>query len=603
MLRLFRAALLGLAFDASLVGCAVTSGRLALAEPGSLALASASPLELRYTTSAPSPRNWVGLYYASGGGPDNGELDQPSIRWSYAPGAQGSVKFDNDGLGPGEYKAYFLADDKYKSLAAAVRFSLGESSRYPGSISVDYSRTPINVKYTTTRPGAKNWIGLYSADGGGPVDQVQVQPSLAWEWAPERVGEVTLSSKNLSPGEYRVFFLADGGYTWLSQPVNAHLRSSEAFGFIVRDVTTHNARQGDRFEASLANLVTQPGDGDTRFSIVGDAGWAVISPSGVISGTPPSGAADTTLHVEARDKHGVAASASVHIPVRPAGASLVDRLRILSFNLWHGGTQVSNYHEKQVRFLVDKNVDVVGFQESTGGHGARLARALNWYSWQGPDVSVISRYPITRVNAATSVSGSVTISLDPGKSDIVVWNAHLGYDPYGPYDFCFDRMSVGRVMEREAESGRTPQIEEITRKMGGHIADADNVPVFLLGDFNAPSHLDWTEATSGRHCGVGQVPWPSSKYPADAGLVDSFRHVHPDPAASPGITWSPIYLSNEGRPEPLDRIDFVYHRGRKLAVLDSEAVLVGNPTAEPNHANNEWTSDHRAVLTTYQITA
>lgn len=601
MFRLLRTVALGLVLQASLIDSAVNLRRQASVDRGSLALVSTSPLEFKYTTSEPNPRNWVGLYYAAGGGPDNGVFNQPSIRWSYAPEAQGSVKFDNDGLGSGEYKAYLLADDQYKSLAAPVQLALGESAKYPGSISVDYSRTPINIKYTTSQPNAKNWIGLYFAQGGGPVNQVEDQPSLTWEWAPASVGEVTLSTKNLSPGEYKVFLLADGGYKWLSEPVAAQVRNAESFSFIVKDITTKNARQGDKFEASLGNLVSQPGDKDTKFNIVGGGDWAAINSSGVITGTPSSSAKDTTLSVEAQDKNGVTASISVHIPVRPAGSSLVDNLRVLSFNLWHGGTQVSNYHEKQVRFLADKNVDIVGLQESTGGHGTRLAHALGWYSWQGPDVSIISRYPITQVYPATSVSGSVRISLDGADNDIIIWNAHLGYDPYGPYDFCFDKMSVSRVMEREAQSGRTPQIQEMTGKMGDHLANADNVPVLLVGDFNAPSHLDWIEASKSQHCGIGQVAWPTSKYPTDAGLIDSFRVAHSDPVATPGITWSPIYLDNNGRPEPLDRIDFVYHKGRKLAVRDSEAVVVGNPTAQPNHGNNEWTSDHKAVLTTYSV--
>ncbi|OAQ69637.1 exonuclease III [Pochonia chlamydosporia 170] len=570
--------------------------------PGTLSLASTKPLKFDYKTSKSGSKNWIGLYFASAGGPENGVFDQPSIRWSYAPGAHGSVEFDNDGLGSGQYKAYFLADDKYESLSAPVQFALGDAGKLPGSVSADYSRAPLNIKYTTTQSNDKNWIGLYHADGGGPENQVQDQPALTWNWAPKSIGEITLSIKALNPGAYKVFFLANGGYKWVSEPVVVRVRNSAPFSFIVNSITTKNARQGDRFEASLENLVSQPGDVDTKFTVTRGGDWATISPSGVISGTPPPGAKDTTLQVEAKNANGAIASVAVRIPVKPAGSSLVDQLRVLTFNLWHGGTQVTNYHEKQVRFLVDKDVDIAGFQESTGGHGTRLARALGWYSWQGPDVSIISRYPITQVFSATSMSGSVKISLDGSRSEIVVWNAHLGYDPYGPYDFCFDRMSVSRVMEREAQSGRTPQIQEITQKMGDHLSNAGNVPVFLLGDFNAPSHLDWTGATKSQHCNVGDVPWPTSKYPTDAGLIDSFRVAYSDPGANPGITWSPIYLNNNGRAEPLDRIDFVYHKGRKLSVQGSEALVVGNPTPEPNHGNNEWTSDHKAVLTTYRIT-
>lgn len=570
--------------------------------PGSLSLVSSTPLKFDYQTSQPGSKNWIGLYYASGGGPDKGVFDKSSVRWSYAPESQGSVEFDTEGLGFGQYKAYFLADDKYELLSVPVQLGYGDPSGYPGIVSVDYSRAPLNIKYTTSQPNDRNWVGIYSANGGGPVNQEQDQPSLTWDWAPGSVGEVTLSTDSLSPGEYKVFFLADNGYKWLSAPIGAKVQGSGPFDFIVKDITTKNARQGDKFEAILSNLVSQPGDENTKFTIVGDGDWASISPSGVISGTPSASARDTAFRVEAKDKSGTVASISVQIPVRPSGSTLVEDLRVMSFNLWHGGTQVSNYHEKQVRFLADKNADIVGFQESFGGHGDRLARALGWYSWQGPDVSIISRYPITEVYTATSVSGSVKISLDGANSEIILWNCHLGFDPYGPYDFCFDKMSIDQVLQREAESGRTPQIQEITEKMQEQLSNADNVPVFLLGDFNAPSHLDWTEANKGQHCNVGDVSWPTSKYPTDAGLIDSYRVAHPDPVSDEGITWSPIYLDNYGRPEPLDRIDFVYHKGQKVSVQNSEATVVGNPTPEPNQQNNEWTSDHKAVLTTYKLT-
>ncbi|MBG9733118.1 hypothetical protein [Paenibacillus alvei] len=36
------------------------------------------------------------------------------------------------------------------------------------------------------------------------------------------------------------------------------------------------------------------------------------------------------------------------------------------------------------------------------------------------------------------------------------------------------------------------------------------VPMFLTGDFNVPSHLDWTEETKEGHFGV-TVEWPVSK--------------------------------------------------------------------------------------------
>ncbi|OAA53366.1 exonuclease III [Cordyceps fumosorosea ARSEF 2679] len=406
--------------------------------------------------------------------------------------------------------------------------------------------------------------------------------------------------KNLRNGTYKAYLLAEGGYRLLAKPLVVNLGSPSDLALFTSSITTHNARRGDSFTANIGNLVNRAGDPNTRFSAPECDCWAKVDDDGIITGVPPADAHDTTIRVHVTNGK-ASAKLQVHIPVRKQRQPLVETLRVLSFNLWVGGQMVNNHHEKQVRFLAQSNIDIAGMQESGGGHGTRLARALGWYSWQGPTVSIITRYPIAEVLEAPNKSVAVRISLDGTANDIIFWNCHLGYDPYGPYDFCFDHMSFDQVMRREAQSGRTPEIMAIMASMQGSLANADDVPMFLTGDFNAPSHLDWIDATKDQHCGRGYTEWPTSKFPADSGLIDSYRVVHPSPVSKPGITWSPIYLENQGRKEPLDRIDFVYHKGRKLAVEDSTALVAGKPAPQPRHADNEWTSDHKAVLTVYRF--
>ena len=428
-----------------------------------------------------------------------------------------------------------------------------------------------------------------------------MQDSLTWNWAPSGSGSSFVSPDKLRSGTYKAYLLGDGGYRLLAEPIVINLGSPSDLALFTDSFLTHNARQGEAFTANVGNLVNRAGDPNTHFSVTEQNCWAKVDGNGIITGIPPAYASDTTMCVTVKNGGGVA-SLEVRIPVRKSKEPLVGKLRVLSFNLWFGGRPINNHHEKQIRFLAQQNIDIVGLQERGGGHGIRLARALGWHSWQGPDVAIITRYPIAEVIDTPAKSGAIRISLDGAALDIVFWNCHLGYDPYGPYDFCFDHMSFEEVMQREAQSGRTPEITAIMESMKDSIANADNVPLFFTGDFNAPSHLDWTDATKDQHCGTGYTEWPTSKLPADAGLVDSYRFVYPDPASEPGITWSPIFLENGGRKEPMDRIDFIYHKGRKLNVDDSEALVVGEPTAQPNHADNEWPSDHKAVLTVYNVT-
>jgi exonuclease III len=145
-------------------------------------------------------------------------------------------------------------------------------------------------------------------------------------------------------------------------------------------------------------------------------------------------------------------------------------------------------------------------------------------------------------------------------------------------------------------------MEATLRGMKNHLDQADETPVFLVGDFNAPSHLDWVDGLKEKNCGYSNVRWPTSVLPEEAGLIDSFRVANPDPVKVQGTTWSPVTIwNNANRREPQDRIDFILHKGKSLKVTDSHTVVVGKPLPIPDTKYNEWFSDHAAVLTTYEL--
>ncbi|RDA83989.1 hypothetical protein CP532_6967 [Ophiocordyceps camponoti-leonardi (nom. inval.)] len=530
-------------------------------------------------------------------------------------GLKDSLEQEAEGADRPVYPVFLNVEAKFKmrllhsssSFVTAALLFLGQDVAAAPDSSLSWSNgEPLfTFNYSTPNPDSKNWVGLYNSFYGGPDNGSYVANSLAWAYAPQGDGTVRVPPPdNLPSGTYKAFFLAKDGYEHLTDPVDVIMPGNGPLSFLVDQFTTRNGRQGDAFNANVKGLITNQRDTNTKFakkSSDGDGGdWVQVSEDGTLSGTPDA-SGEKRVTVEATGSDGTKAQLQVKIPVREKGSPLVDRIGVLSFNMWHGGTQVNDYHRKQVKYLVGSNVDIVGLQESNDGQAIRLGQALGWDSWQGRDVGIISRYPMVERFNATQAAGAVRIALDGDASQVIFWNAHLGYTPYGPYDFCFDNMTVDAVMQREKESGRTPQILEIMDRMKPQLADTDRLPVLLTGDMNAPSHLDWTDATRDQHCGVGAVAWPSSEEPTKGGLVDSYREIHKDPAADPGITWSPIYLDNEGRPEPMDRIDFVYHKG--LDVVDSVHEVVGQPRPEPDHKDNEWTSDHAAVRSTFQVPA
>lgn len=80
--------------------------------------------------------------------------------------------------------------------------------------------------------------------------------------------------------------------------------------------------------------------------------------------------------------------------------------------------------------------------------------------------------------------------------------------------------------------------------------------------------------------------------------------VHPDPAADPANTWSPLHKGTETQ----DRIDFIYYKGSNLSATASEVfttaveVSVGAWGSDITPAlDNTWPSDHATVLTTFSV--
>ncbi|MGW2487413.1 HAD-IA family hydrolase [Streptomyces sp. NPDC001606] len=281
-----------------------------------------------------------------------------------------------------------------------------------------------------------------------------------------------------------------------------------------------------------------------------------------------------------------------------AGVSVEDlrrmvapELRVMSWNLWLGGSKVDDHRAKQLKAILDSGADVVGLQETGGTAAQELADALGWHHHRaGENLGVISRYPITARFGDPDVgfygAAGVRIGVAPGR-EVDVWTAHLHYTPYGPYEYHFDGLPAAELIAHEGV--RLAQLHDALDRIAD--ASAEGVPVVLVGDFNCPSHLDRPE-----------VDWPVTRAAEEAGFADSYREAHPDPVAEPGHTWSPIHPVHEdgsGRPEPQDRIDYVLHRG--LAVREARTVVTGTPRPWPDVADNEWPSDHAAVLTTFAL--
>jgi len=279
-------------------------------------------------------------------------------------------------------------------------------------------------------------------------------------------------------------------------------------------------------------------------------------------------------------------------------------LRVMTLNIFYGGDEIDLHtgswcHRpagcpetlaKVVDAIRASGTDVVGIEE--GEHSTQaIADALGWYASER--MQVVSRFPIIDPPGANGIY--VFIEVAPGRV-VAIGNVHLPSDPYGPY-VLRDGASLADVLALET-STRLPAISDQLAVLPG--LAASGIPVFLTGDFNSPSHLDWTPAVDAVRADVPfPVDWPVSHSLANAGFRDSYRDVHPNPVAVPGFTWTPGGPESDPR-EVHDRIDWVLAAGPATALASGVVGEVGGPDVA--YSVSPWPTDHRGVVSTFRVT-
>lgn len=285
------------------------------------------------------------------------------------------------------------------------------------------------------------------------------------------------------------------------------------------------------------------------------------------------------------------------------------QLKVMVWNIWHGGHGESlpkDGCEDVVGVIKASEADVVLMIETYGSAPA-FAEALGFeYRLLSDNLSIYSRYPITRQmtypdTISTFNFGGVEIDVDGQR--VALFDTWLNYIPDArlvPAD-----LSEAEIIAWENSGGRVDEIKACQKAIAEYMADSENVPVVVGGDFNGHSHMDWVPQTAVmyNHSGL-TVEWPVSRVMTDAGFVDSFRHVHPDVADNIGVTWlsgASVADSTEvyGRQ---DRIDYLYYMGSKLQAVDSEIVNYPEGTDfEYKGQKFMYPSDHGFVLTTFDL--
>ncbi len=301
--------------------------------------------------------------------------------------------------------------------------------------------------------------------------------------------------------------------------------------------------------------------------------------------TSPGPTADATRSSAAATPTASATPTPIPTPAE-AGFTLMD------FNIEYGGDEVD--FDKVIEAIKLADPDVVALEEAEG-NTQKVADALGW-PFASVRTQVVSKLPI--IEPPEAAGRYVLIEIAPG-AVVAVANVHLPSDPYGPYDVR-DGKTVEEVIKLEQDT-RLPAVQERLDVLPGLVSAG--IPAFLTGDFNAPSHLDWTEATVGlRPHILYPVPWPVSKAVEAAGFRDTYRELHPDPVKDPGLTWwagRPLIDGYPDPTEPQDRIDIIYAAG---ASTTTDIRIVGEQGGpQVDLAVDPWGTDHRGVVGTFTV--
>ena len=279
----------------------------------------------------------------------------------------------------------------------------------------------------------------------------------------------------------------------------------------------------------------------------------------------------------------------------------VDSLRVMTYNIWNGGFGAAIYPlQKTVDVINAAQADVIGIQETVASaDDIALLLGFNYFRFNG-DLAIISRYPITAVPGTNLRTRGAKLTLSPGQ-EVYLFDSHLEPDPYEPYQIRDGVITTEAQAIASAQSTRGISLTAGLNNMAAALAT--DLPVFLVGDFNEPSHLDWTQEAADATLNFGmKVDWPTSRAITDAGFVDAFRELRPDEVNDQGRTWTPGY------PPPTvdvnevhDRIDFVYYSSDYVTPVSAAILGYDMNDGITDIQVQPYPSDHRSVVVEFDL--
>lgn len=326
-----------------------------------------------------------------------------------------------------------------------------------------------------------------------------------------------------------------------------------------------------------------------------------------------------------------------------SGSENSGSLKMLQINIWLEGTAVDNGFEDIVNIILQTDPDLVTISEVENYKDTdfigRLCDSLSsrgrkYYGRKCFDSGLISRFPIssqTILYPWKDDQGSITkAKIEIGKRHAVLYSVHLDYKYYGPYlprgydGFTWKKLpspvsDPERIMKFNDSSKRISEIDALISDASAE--ENEGNLVFIGGDFNEPSHLDWVSQVKDLYDHQGLViSWHCTEKLESAGFIDAYRKKYPDPVTHPGFTYpsdnvkAPIKkLAWAPDADDRDRIDFIFYPSKSNIMLKnifivgpSRSVVRGERVDEKSQdrfilPEKGWPSDHKGILAIFNL--
>lgn len=236
-----------------------------------------------------------------------------------------------------------------KTLVPGVLFTIACGAiltAAPKSITLDASSYPAGSPITASFNGGPgnddDWIGIFPAS----ITTPSTGTYLDWRYTNNtqtaggnlKSGSVTFGNPTLVPGNYKVWFLADNGYTKIAGPAQFTITPSGGPAlpaWVVPSFVQRHAVAGQAYSGKVHAYAYDPDPGDAlAFSKVSGPAWLQVAATGAISGTPSgTDAGESSFVLRATDLLGNSRTAAMTVPVFQAGQEQVSALRVMSYNL------------------------------------------------------------------------------------------------------------------------------------------------------------------------------------------------------------------------------------------------------------------------------